>query len=514
MAGLPKTIHLPDGRTIPFEPEQIGRDLFAVTEQQGRPDTFLARELTDGVLHFLAESDADSIVWSDLTELVAKVIRELGRPAEAILYESSHREPPRSSVAPSPTVESEWYSRDLLSAHADGLLILTDRKQTRGCAVVPVGPFGPLHPQQLSWNDVLQRRHDLVHGVLAIDGPEYALAVQEGDAQRLAHDWVECLGEWLRASGCRAIVNLNIATPPSWAADLAMGPLFAAVGNPSDPIRREELIDAILDEATRYPDDIHIHYHLSEPQWNEPAISETIVRLNNALARGALEVVFDRPKQPIRLGSGLQRGDPAVLSIVGIRLPHFIRQLGTSPLDQAVIVKKLASLTRFAKAAGHARQDYLRRTGNSAFQEGFFLDRAVTVVVPVGLGVAARLASGPHGSEEAAFELATVMLTTIRDALENDRSRIMPCRVDSPWSDPWIRQFQTFEASGNEDLTSIDWQETSLLLRQQIRYAAVLHQAAEGGRCSLSNIRNPVREELEQLLGFALRSGIRNLRFE
>jgi hypothetical protein len=52
--SLPETVHLPDGRAEPFEPERISRSLFAAGERLGRPDAFLARELTEGVLHFLA----------------------------------------------------------------------------------------------------------------------------------------------------------------------------------------------------------------------------------------------------------------------------------------------------------------------------------------------------------------------------------------------------------------------------------------------------------------------------
>ena len=47
-----------DGRLVPFEADKISRALFAATESLGRPDAFLARELTDGIVHFLAaESD-------------------------------------------------------------------------------------------------------------------------------------------------------------------------------------------------------------------------------------------------------------------------------------------------------------------------------------------------------------------------------------------------------------------------------------------------------------------------
>src|SRR5207244_1478740 len=83
----PAWVHKRDGRLVPFEADKISRSLFAATEELGRPDPFLARELTDGVLHFLS-GDAESVIPStnDLAELVIKVVRELGHPALARVY--------------------------------------------------------------------------------------------------------------------------------------------------------------------------------------------------------------------------------------------------------------------------------------------------------------------------------------------------------------------------------------------------------------------------------------------
>src|SRR5947209_9563959 len=80
-----------DGRLVPFEADKISRALFAATESLGRPDAFLARELTDGILHFLV-ADADGVPTTDqVAETVAKVIRELGHPALAQAFTDGRR---------------------------------------------------------------------------------------------------------------------------------------------------------------------------------------------------------------------------------------------------------------------------------------------------------------------------------------------------------------------------------------------------------------------------------------
>ena len=83
----PAWVHKRDGRLVPFEADKISRSLFAATEEVGRPDAFLARELTDGVLHFLSgEADEHIPTTADVAELVTKVVRELGQPALARAY--------------------------------------------------------------------------------------------------------------------------------------------------------------------------------------------------------------------------------------------------------------------------------------------------------------------------------------------------------------------------------------------------------------------------------------------
>ncbi len=109
----PTFVRRPDGRLEPFDAGRISRALYAAAEAVGMPDPFLARELADGVLHFLAlECEGESPTPARIAEVIAKNVRELGQPALAAAYE---RRLPRHDV------EGE-YSRDVLAAAAAGLL--------------------------------------------------------------------------------------------------------------------------------------------------------------------------------------------------------------------------------------------------------------------------------------------------------------------------------------------------------------------------------------------------------
>src|SRR5207248_562497 len=107
---LPAWISKRDGRLVPFEPDRISQALFAASEALGRADAFLARELADGVLHFVAQEFAatDTPTTVQIAELVAKVTRELGQPALAQVFarESERRARatlPGPAAAPAPS---------------------------------------------------------------------------------------------------------------------------------------------------------------------------------------------------------------------------------------------------------------------------------------------------------------------------------------------------------------------------------------------------------------------------
>src|SRR5262249_36022979 len=151
-----------DGRLVPFDADAISHDLFAATESLGQPDAFLARELTDGIVHFLTvETEAGVPTTAQIVDIGVKVVRELGYPklAHAFGQQSARRER-RSGIKVSATEKIRFgsaakvqellsgpvepqalastvgrdalrdfslqciYSRDIAAAHAAGLLVL------------------------------------------------------------------------------------------------------------------------------------------------------------------------------------------------------------------------------------------------------------------------------------------------------------------------------------------------------------------------------------------------------
>src|SRR4051812_17011830 len=62
----------------------------------GKPDAFLARELTEGVLHFLAvDATGNDITTADIAWVVVKVVRELGHPDLARAFEERKQDASR-----------------------------------------------------------------------------------------------------------------------------------------------------------------------------------------------------------------------------------------------------------------------------------------------------------------------------------------------------------------------------------------------------------------------------------
>src|SRR4051812_39273556 len=92
------------GGLAPFEADRISRALFAATEALGRPNAFLARELTDGVVHFLADEAGSVPTTEQIGEAVVTVVRELGHPALARVFAD---EAARRRQAPKPAAPTE-----------------------------------------------------------------------------------------------------------------------------------------------------------------------------------------------------------------------------------------------------------------------------------------------------------------------------------------------------------------------------------------------------------------------
>jgi ATP cone domain len=498
-----------DGRVEPFEPEKLQHTLFAATERLGAPNPFLARELTDGVVHFLAaEAAGRALPTSEIAETVAKVVREFGHAALADAYEAAIQVPTvpkaaRSRAAsnvmqgPATPITAEQsvfeveraasahslreyslgfvWPREFVSAHRDGLLHLTGLETPLEMAGVVLPHVRPESEKGPSYLEGVAAARAHAGQFLAIDGPEYALAGGSGSAEERIDAFLSELRLAADATGLTILLNLNHPEPPPWDADMATGPLFPPpTGQAAEEAPR--LASGLALQVTAGPrSGLRIWWHVRESDF-EPAQLPTLLKLAASAADGSpVEFVFDRPKRPVALGPGLDRRHPAVVAVVGINLPALVMQLGAGPADRAVFLKKLGSLTRFAKSAGHVRQDYLRRHARPSARAGFLLERSRLVVVPAGLDAAVRTLLGPESSSPGLItDFGKQVLSTIREALASDRPRVLDSVIDSPLE---------HAALLNGGICLAD---ASLTVQQQIKAASGLHHAAGGGSAYLA----------------------------
>jgi hypothetical protein len=513
-------VHKRDGRLVPFEADKISQALFAATESLGRPDAFLARELTDGILHFLAaDASGTPPTTAQIAEMVVKVVRELGQPALAQAFADGERHKARARPPAAaeeafpplrrwveevpPPVELAWriagaclrehalravFARDLVAAQAAGLLTLTGLEEPLELAACVLGVPGP---DGLA--AAVEEARTVAGDLVAVDGPEWLLAqgVVGGSAAVFARE----LALGLRATRLRAVLNLNCAAPPAWAEDLAEGPLFAGHRRPPAPDRLAELAEALREQlvpaGTSRP--VRLDWHLGERDFT-PAALPALTRLARwALDGAALAFVFDRPRRPVALAEGLDRQHGAVLLTAGLNLPRLAGQL-TADAGPETFLKKLGSLSRLALSAGVQKRDFLRRhsPGRPALTRGFLLDRARLVVTPVGLGaIAAR-----WGGQGADF--GRDVIRRLHTALHEDGRA---CRLETAVGClPPGRGSAELEAEPIGPLTA---GRTALAaVKQELRARNALYAGVEPGSVSVavSAANPPTPDELAGLL--------------
>ncbi len=509
----PAWVRKRDGRLVPFDADKISRSLFAAAEDLGRPDAFLARELTDGVVHFLPdETEGTSPTTDQIADLVAKVVRELGHPALARAYAEHARRRTRGPaekdraragrpaevvvrLAPGESPASvvaaclrqytlrNVFTRDLTAARDDGFLTLAGLEAPLELA----GRVLDLTGAATLLERLLEARQHTGEFV-ALDGIEHFLARSGASADVLAADFVRELLLGLAATGLRAVVNLNAAAAPPWADDLADGPLFTGRRPAADATRLAALADALLEALAR---DIppragpRVDWHLGERDF-APASGERLARAARLAAENeGVAIVFDRPRRPVALAEGLDRRHAAALLVVGLHLPRLAGQpdLKASP---DLFVQKLGSLARLALSAAAQKREFLRTRAadRPALGRGFLLERARLVVAPVGLEAAVRSLTGRGLCDGKAPELARRIVSRLRDVLRQDgRACLIDAAVDGPGG-------FAFERSANESVPSegvaglTAW-DAAASVKAQLRASGVLHGPAEGGTAAV-----------------------------
>jgi hypothetical protein len=532
---LPVWIYKRDGRLVPFEADRISRALFAATETLGQPDAFLARELTDSIVHFLAaEAESTPPTTAQLAELVPKVVRELGQPTLARAFadyrerrSNGVRRPQRSAPQEDITLHfrsgeplsavlqsclkdytlQTVFAPDLRAAHRSGLLTLTglDIPMELSGSVLPMVPGRRLL-------EVVEQARRYTGDFLAIDGPEYLLA----QTPAAVEDYIRELALALRATRLRAVVNLNSATPPPWAEELAEGPLFAPQRRVPEPERRAALADELAEVLLQARCSVRVDWHLAESDFQGAGVGRLTRLMRRALEGAPLTFVFDRPSRPVALAEGTDRRHTAVLLTVGLSLPQLAEQMG-SPADPERFLRKLGSLARLARSAATQKRDFLRRTSGDRpeLNQGFLLDRARLVVAPLGLEDAVRSLLGRGLCEDPpALTLGRRVIQELRDVLRRDGqgTQLDTC-VDGP-ADPMPHE-DANEGHGKHWPPSLSTWDAGAPVKTQLRASGTLQAMAEAGTAALllSEEHSPTPEEAVTWLHGAWRqTGVVRLR--
>jgi hypothetical protein len=420
------------------------------------------------VLHFLgADAEGGTLSTADIAETVAKVVRELGQPALARAYldrkgKASERVDPTKPVSvqftPSQPLSavlaecrrayarSAVFTRDLVAAQHDGLLTIDGRDAPLELAASALVPLTPLLERLLE-----ARQHTA--GSVALDGADHALA-QKGTVSDLVRE----LEVGLRGTELRAVVNLNTATAPAWADDLADGPLFTEQRSTIASDRFSVLADALLSALAHGSAPIRIDYHLSERDFAPESAERLLLPIRLAGEGAPVAFVFDRPRRPVALAEGIDRKHPALLLTVGLHLPRLAAMPGVST-NPELFLQKLGSLARLALSAAEQKRDFLRRhaADRPALTRGFYLDRARLMVAPLGLDAAVKLLTGTGMCDHKTPEFGRQVIQRLRDVLREDGRT---CVIDVPGG------------------ISFD---PSALVKTQLRAAGPLHAIAEGG---------------------------------
>jgi hypothetical protein len=549
-------VHKSDGRLVPFDADTICRDLFAATESLGQPDTFLARELTDSILHFLAvETESNNTpTTGQIVEVAVKVVRELGYPklAHAFGQQSARRaavsERPRApetiplgptfdeirqrmsdGAAPSATAWSlsrrclrdyslrAVYSREIVAAHNSGLISLGSLETPLELAGYVLGPAeGP----SANWAERLLALRSVAGELVALDGPEYGLGGTS------AAEFPGQLRLGMAATGLGAVLNLNCAQPPTGLGRSQEGPLFSGSSAPLSPEQRTEAAEALLDclLATRPASGAstwRVDWHLAATDFQDQA-PKRLLRLARRAAEGdALAFIFDRPRRPLSLAEGLDRQHPATLMTIGLNLPRLAEQAGVQKQAER-FVDKLGSLVRMALSAATQRRDFLRRHREARpdVTSGFLLDRARLVLTPIGLEAVVQRFTGRGLCDDGAGSAfgRQIVQALARAVQEESRHRYLESVLDSAG----VLSLGEEQGGGAANSPSLEtaagltsW-DAQLSLRHQLQGSGQLQAATKTGTALvlLAGERSVSAEAIAELLQLAWReTEIARLRF-
>ncbi len=527
---LPNWVAKRDGRLVAFDADEICQTIFAGTEALRQPNAFLAREMTESVLHFLAQEHGTSTpTTAQIADLVTKVLRELGQPELAQAVASGQWSVPsgqqpvdrgqRIEDSPAtdcwPLATAHWplpqlldqcrrtyslqavFSRDVVAAQDEGWLTLVGLEHPAELEGGVVDWPGGASRSLLSALVQARRRFG---SFIVLDSPDQ----QE---ERGLGEFVSDLKDGLQATGLHAVINLNIAQPPAWVEQPGHGPLFG--GDRTSPTAGSVATGqafALL-EQLHDNEQIRIDWHLSERDfaasshdaWFKAASVLLTLRVRNlhlaerdeySPSPALHSFVFDRPRMPIALGEGLDRRHPAVLQATGLHLAPLLDMPGVEG-NIDLLLEKLLHLTRMAVSTGAQKRNFLRRQAEDQgdLQRGFLLDRARLTVIPVGLAAVVQRGTTPERKRP---ELARQIVQRLRQCLiESGRSANLEAVLESPW---WTMDREPTQARStlhgprstiSPHLAGLTCADFTLSAEDQLRAAGILHQLTGTGTATV-----------------------------
>lgn len=535
-SDLPSWVCRSDGKVVPFDPDRISQAIFLATEVLQQPNAFLARELADGVLHFVAQEHGNGTPTTDqISELIVKVLRELGQAALAHAYEQSRTlrggqtaqsvektQTVTLPLEPDKTPEQftdecrrlfsrhRLFSRDLMAAQDEGFLSLAGLEHPAELAGGVISWTGSEEGSSLLATILESRRR--FGGFIVLDSLEHAV-VRLGSSPRLIRGLVDQIQQGLVATGLKAIVNLNAAEAPPWAQLSGQGPLFQtadtlpdAANSDLDAVRRN-LFDVLMEHFSG-DDLVRVDWHLGPCDFQQNDTGLTRV-LQAACQGRPVSFVFDRPGAAPALAEGVDRRHPALLQVAGLHLTRLADMDGVDGDIEHLLVK-LLHLAQMAMSAAVQKRRFLRemteRRGSQAedLRRGFFLDRARLSVVPVGLPAVVRRFADQGLTGKQGLSVARQILERLGQCLRQaGRGVNLDGVLDSPW---WTKPLPGggpfFSQPHLTGLTSADF---SASAEDQLRAAGSLHQFAGGGTATLllpADLAGNL-ERLGQLLHYA-----------
>jgi len=452
-AQLPLWVRCRDGSHVPFDADRICQALFAAAESLGSANPFLIRELTDAVLHFLAQETWDGIPHTaDIAEHVVKIVREVGQPQLAKRYGEAQRQ--RATLA-EPNVrklsvrhdpDPQAFVRECLRAYALDSIYSRDVSAAIRERLVQIDDFDT--PATLSsllvksprlvespWWLALDDWRTCGGGPWTIESPEW-LCCHPMHPAMTPHVCERLLS--LPTLADRAIeLHLNTAEPPPWSHANEGSPLFASGEDEAAQQERANFLDGLLErwKALDVANLPTLAWHVHERTFRDETQRrhlQTLVRL--ASVGKPIRFIFDRPRKPILFSEGLDRRTPGVLLEIGLDLPAFAKRTDIAN-DGPTMLKKLPSLARIAVSAANQKRQALRTLPESSpLKQRFLIERATSVVTPNGIDTVVQAITGAslfHSplSLQFALDLIGVLRSTLQQA---GRTANLDLRLECP----------------------------------------------------------------------------------